>query len=69
VIALLCVMLLYAGHPMVVVGCPVAFFFVISGFLFKDKPSNYGGYIWSKCKKNPVFWITFTIDFFLHTHP
>lgn len=67
VIALLCVMFLHAGHPIVSIGCPITFFFVISGFLYKDKPGNYGGYIWNKCKKLfPVFWLTFAIDFFLN---
>lgn len=67
VIALLCVMFLHAGYPIVAIGCPITFFFVISGFLYKDKGESYKGYLWNKCKKLfPIFWITFAIDFFLN---
>ncbi len=67
VIALICVMFLHAGHPIVAIGLPITFFFVISGFLYKDKGESYKGYLLNKCKKLfPIFWITFVLDFFLN---
>lgn len=68
VIALLCVMFLHSGYPIVDIGCPITFFFVISGFLYKEKGDSYKSYMLKKCLKIfPVYWLTFFIDFFINS--